>query len=145
MFHQLHLVFRVLLQRLDVWEHAQHHPFRYFDGVATLVNLWWSSGVGWTVRKTSESMFGATGARLLSKVRGSALRGGWSRIDSIESLPVRTWQYDLEVFMAVFAQNSFRTDLILELVRKKGSDSATRTDQVPKKRTVSVGPRTCFL
>ena len=115
MFHQLHLVVRVLLQRLDVWEHAEHHPVRFFNSVATLV----SSGVGWTVRKTSESVFGAIGASLLSKVRGSTLRGGWSSIDSIESLLVRTWQYDPEVFMAVFAKDLFRTDLILELVWKR--------------------------
>ena len=39
MFHQMHLVVKMVLQRLDVWEHAEHHPVRYFNGVATLVHI----------------------------------------------------------------------------------------------------------
>ena len=46
MFHQLHLVVDVVLRRLHVWEHVEHYLVRYFNGVATSVNNWRSSGVG---------------------------------------------------------------------------------------------------
>ena len=46
MFHQLHLGVEVVLRRLHVWEHVEHYLVRYFNGVATLVNNWRSSGVG---------------------------------------------------------------------------------------------------
>ena len=86
-----------------MWEHAEHHPVRYFNGVATLVNIRRRSGVGETVRKTSESVLGTTVPSLLSKALGRALRGRWSSLDSIVSVLVRTWQYFPEVFEAVLA------------------------------------------
>ena len=103
MLHQLHLVVKVVLQRFDVWEHAEHHPLRYVNSVATLVNMWRSYGVGETVRKTSESIFGATAASLLSKAPDSTLRGRWNRKDSIESLLVCS-----------LTVHPVRADLILE-------------------------------
>ena len=43
-------------------------------------------------------MFGSTAVSLVSKSLGRSLRGRWDRIDSFESLLVRTWKYVPEVF-----------------------------------------------
>ena len=105
-----------------MWEHAKHHPVRYFNGVATFVNIWRSSGVGETVRKTSRVHVRRHSCKFVVK-------GSWQGLcvvdgavlDSIESLLMRTWHYFPEVFKAVLAEGSTsaRTDLILELVRKR--------------------------
>ena len=83
----MHVVVKVVLQRSDVWEDAEHH-----FGVATLVNIGWSAGVAERVRETSDCVFGSTAATHISNALGRALCGGWRCIDSIESLLGRTWK-----------------------------------------------------
>ena len=73
----------LVVQRCDAWEHAEHHPVRHFNGVATLVNIWRNSGLGETVRTSSEFMNGATAANFVVKGywQGLARAMGQYRLD----------------------------------------------------------------
>ena len=89
--HQGHSIVSSLLNVLDnfSWGHDDrfHLPTRYFTGVASISNVWRSTGAPAKIKETAVRLFNDEVVSMcFSHMLGSCLRGRWLSIDGVQSI-----------------------------------------------------------
>ena len=101
LFHQLHLIVKGMLDVLDDWCWPAPHnpPSKYFPAVATVANVWRSTGNGAKILMAAKASFNDEVADMyFTKLPGKPLRGRWvSFLGKSRAIPRRckpfTWSW----------------------------------------------------
>ena len=85
-FHIYHLITKDLIAILD-WCSDGPTPLKFFSKIATITNVWRSSGMMGRVRDMAAKLFGETIAeKFFSVLPGQPPKGRWGSIDNTEEI-----------------------------------------------------------
>ena len=109
--HQCHLAVRESLEVLDASEWAHERlPCRYFSGLATVCNVWRSTGNHKLIRNTAAELHGDSVAHAhFRSMLPRAIRGRWGSADACEEPLLAAREYVGSVFDKCFANSAKAT------------------------------------